>query len=264
MEKHKLALITGASAGIGKSCAYQLGRMGFNLLIVARRGKALEELAREIEQECNVVVDFLCLDLTDSKSVTELEDYLLSRNLKLRVIINNAGGVPESKHIEKIEDDEWHSVFELNFFSIVFMTKSLLPLIDDSGDGRIINISSINAKVPGFQNPHYSAAKAALNNYTKYLSNYLAKIPITVNLVSPGIIETEGWHGHVSRQAEESGQELAAVIQEQRSNAHSKIPLNRLGTADEVAHLVGFLAGPNSSYITGSEFVIDGGKRNEL
>ncbi|WJG10598.1 SDR family NAD(P)-dependent oxidoreductase [Aliiglaciecola sp. LCG003] len=260
----KWALITGASEGIGKQCAIALASSGFSLLLVARRQDKLERLAKNIIDEYSVECEFLSCDLTEVASIDRIYDWLNHSQRSIQVLLNNAGGAKKNAPLHKLDRDDWQHAFVLNLFSIVDLTNKILPLIDKQGRGRIINISSINANSPGFFNPHYSAAKAALNNFSKHLSKQLASSQVTVNTVSPGIIETEGWHGHMQKVALDVNLPVKHVVDEAKTNASKRIPLGRMGTVNDVASLVNFLASESAGYITGSDFTVDGGKRHEM
>lgn len=263
MSKGKLAVITGASSGIGKQCAYKLACAGFDLLLVARNKSKLLETVKHINNSFNVECNFIVGDITQTETITNIKAAIENKG-GLSILVNNAGGVQKSLPLDLLELDDWHYTFELNFFSIVNLVNALIPLINTNGQGRIINISSINAKVPGFMNPHYSSAKSALNNFTKYLSNFLAKENITVNSISPGIIETESWTEHIRKQAKERHMDYSELLKNETKYSTEKIPMGRLGQAKDIANFVAYLSSDQASYITGSDFVIDGGKRNEL
>lgn len=258
------AVVTGASAGIGAACAVELAKRGFVPIMLARREAELSALTDKINRlnisECYAFPG----DVTDCDTPDSLFDFISKRQLKLKVIVNNAGGSSVNLPMEDLSDEDWQQAFELNVFSVVRLVNRLLPLFDKDTGGRIINVASINAKVPGRYNPHYCAAKSALTCYTKYLSNYLAKKNIRVNSVSPGIIETEGWYKHMSNSAKQMNQDFDEYLRELKSDLSEIIPVGRVGTSYEVASLVGFLTSPEADYINGSDFVIDGGKRREL
>jgi 3-oxoacyl-[acyl-carrier protein] reductase len=262
--KQKWALITGASEGIGRQCAISLATSGFSLLLVARRQNKLEQLATEIIDKYGGKCQFLSCDLTDPASVDNIYEWLITTQCTLHVLVNNAGGAKKNAQVQDLNREDWQHAFDLNLFSIVDLTNKILPIMDKQGRGRIINISSITANSPGFYNPHYSAAKAALNNFTKHMSKQLAGNQITVNTVSPGVIETEGWHGHMHKVALDGNLSIEHVLENAKENASKSIPLGRLGTVHDVAEMVNFLASESAGYITGSDFTVDGGKRQEM
>lgn len=258
------ALITGASSGIGKACALEISKK-HPLVITARRENELRVLKNIIEKDgpyqCHVVAG----DITENSTIERLKEQISSvSQAGLQVLINNSGGAEKHAVIDQLTEEDWDQAFELNLFSIVRLTNTLIPLFTTERFGRIINISSINALCPGYFSPHYAAAKSALNSYTKYLSNYLSKRNITVNTVSPGIISTNSRETHLAQQAIKQNVNLSEVLRKDNLHIKSRIPLGRMGECREVAKLVAFLASSDSGYITGSNYIIDGGKRNEL
>lgn len=255
-----LAIVTGASAGIGKACAITLAQQGFDVLMVARNKDKLQQSQSEVQALTNTNVFALSADLYNPDSADLIVEWLSQYNGTLQVLVNNAGGVETSAPFSELTDEDWHRTFEVNVFSVVRLCRVLLPRINK--DGRIINISSITANEPGHYNPHYSAAKAAQNNFTKHFAQIAANQGVTVNSVSPGIIETEGWREHMRHSLGDD--DLQQKLANARQQAGTNIPLKRLGTAEDVAGLVSYLTSPGAAYITGSDFTIDGGKRRQI
>ena len=160
----------------------------------------------------------------------------------------------------ELEDNDWHLSFNYNVMSIVHFVRFALPLMKKSNFARIINISSISGVQPGLYNPHYTITKAAVINLTKYLANTLASEKITVNVVCPGTVYTDSWDSLIK---DRSGKEHISYEEAKLSlidQELEKIPLNRIGTGDDIAGLVTFLASEKASWITGSCYHIDGGK----
>ncbi|GGF52425.1 SDR family NAD(P)-dependent oxidoreductase [Alteromonas lipolytica] len=255
-----LAIVTGATAGIGKACVYQLAEQGYAILLVARNSQKLTGCVAELAQKGFTDCYFLSLDMYQPESVHEIKTWVEQSNFDLTVLVNNAGGAEKSAPLEGLSDEDWSRTFEINVFNVVRMCRELLPLMGASG--RIINISSVTASEPGHFNPHYSAAKAAQNNFTKHFAQVAAARGVTVNSVSPGVIETEGWQAHMQKSA--GGASADSALEQGRDKASGNIPLKRLGLPAEVASVVAFLASEGAAYMTGSDITVDGGKRRQL
>ena len=163
-----------------------------------------------------------------------------------------------------LDDADWLESYNLNVMGAVRFTRLAVPLLRESKTPRIINVTSISALQPGTYNPHYAAAKAALLNLSKYLSNILVEDGILVNSVCPGPVYSDSWDRNVERLAEERGISVddsrAAIDREEAA----KIPLKRIGEGRDVAGLVVFLASDEASWITGSCFHVDGGKYRSI
>ncbi|MBR9791086.1 MAG: SDR family oxidoreductase [Gammaproteobacteria bacterium] len=260
MAAKPLAIVTGATAGIGKACVNKLAEQGFAILLVARNAQKLESCVAKLVQKGFTDCYFLSLDMYQPDSVNEIKTWVKQSRFDLTVLVNNAGGAEKSAPLQGLSDDDWYRTFEINVFNVVRMCRELLPLMGPSG--RIINISSVTANEPGHFNPHYSAAKAAQNNFTKHFAQVGAAYGVTVNSVSPGVIETEGWQQHMQKSA--GGANADAALQQGRDKASGNIPLKRLGLPDEVASVVAFLASEGAAYMTGCDLTVDGGKRRQL
>jgi NAD(P)-dependent dehydrogenase (short-subunit alcohol dehydrogenase family) len=168
------------------------------------------------------------------------------------ILVNNAGAaVAHPQGIRAISDKEWVEALEVNFLASVRLTAALLNAFPPEGPGAIVNISSASAHVPAPPVAHYAAAKAALRAYSKALATELGPRGIRVNSVTPGSIDTEG--GNSVRQAVADHLGIAVDAIDNRN------PLGRVGTAKDVAQVVGFLVSDRARWITGSDFVIDGG-----
>jgi 3-oxoacyl-[acyl-carrier protein] reductase len=239
----KYALITGGSRGIGRAVAIQLARAGYNILINYKGNKtAAEEAIALIKQE-GVEAEALAFDIADREAVKATLGGWIQQNegkKLIEVLVNNAG-IRQDTLLMSMTDDQWDSVLDTSLEGMYSVTKMALTPMLLNRYGRIINMVSLSGLkgMPGQVN--YSAAKGGMIGATKALAQEIAKRNITVNAIAPGFIKTD-------MTEELNEKELAKLI-----------PMQRFGTAEEVAALVGFLVSPSAAYITGQVISINGG-----
>ncbi len=240
----KVAIVTGASRGIGRAVAVALAREGAAVVInYASNGEAaLETLAKIGEAGGRAVV---CqADVSDWEACESLVRSALDNFGKVDILVNNAG-VTRDNIVARMKKDEWQAVLDTNLTGAFNLVRAAMrPLLRQKSGGRIINISSVVGLAGGVGQANYAAAKAGLIGLTKSLARELAGRQITVNAVAPGFIDTEM---------------TAALPEELKKNMLAQVPLGRAGTPEEVAQLVAFLAADAAGYITGQVIAIDGG-----
>ena len=240
------ALVTGGTRGIGRAIAERLRAGGATVLAAAR------SLPADQPPESVVVADVASPAGTDAvvQAVTQ-------RLGGIDIVVHNAGGSSQTAGgATATTDEDWSTTFELNFFSAVRLDRALIPRLPD--DGAIIHLTSIQRRAPLPTTLPYAAAKAALANYSKALSNELAPRGIRVNAVSPGYVETESAY----QMAVDTAGMHGVDIDEARRRIMASIggiPLGAPGRPNDVAELVAFLVSRRAAYITGAEYVIDGG-----
>ncbi|MDH5365927.1 MAG: 3-oxoacyl-ACP reductase FabG [Cyclobacteriaceae bacterium] len=238
----KYALVTGGSRGIGKAVCVQLAELGHNILINYNSNEAAAEEVKKIVEEKGVKSQLLKFDVSDRKATNSvMTDWFTSNpDDQLEVLVNNAG-IRKDNLLLWMEDEQWDDVINISLGGFYNVTKVAIGEMIKNKGGRIVNIVSLSGikGMPGQTN--YSAAKAAVIGATKALAQEVGRRKITVNAVAPGFIKTD----------------MTEDIDEKQFKG--LIPLKRFGTAEEVAQLVGFLASPNSSYITGEVISINGG-----
>lgn len=233
------ALVTGSTRGIGRAIAELLARCGAKVAVVGRdRGRA-EEVARQVT---GTAKGFSC-DIGDVASVTKLVEDVEKELGGVDILVNNAG-LTRDNLLMRLKDDDWDAVLDANlrgaFVAIRAATRGMMK----RRWGRVINIASVVGIVGNKGQANYAASKAGLIGLTKSVAKELASRNILANAVAPGFIETDM---------------TAAMTPEARTTLSQQIPLERLGTPNDIAGIVGFLASEHAAYITGQVFVVDGG-----
>lgn len=241
----KVALVTGASRGIGAETAIVLARHGADVAINYNHAedRALEicERVQALGQRAHAIQ----ADVTDNDAIKHMVTEINQTIGSIDILVNNAGHNPV-RNILEINESDWEWVLDLNLKSYFLCTRAVLPGMLEKQKGHIINITSISGQRGGFAcDVDYSAAKAGIMGFTRALARWAAPRGILVNAVAPGYIETEHLHDVISPER------LAQFI--------APIPLNRLGTSEEVGEVVAFLASPGASYIVGEVITVNGG-----
>jgi 3-oxoacyl-[acyl-carrier protein] reductase len=256
--KGKVALVTGSSKGIGRSIAVALAREGCQVVISARGAAELDNTAADIRKGGGTVHS-VAADVTKPEDVQRLADETIKSFGTVHILVNNAGGIGRFAAFEDLTDDEWLAIFNLNVLSAIRMTRAVLPAMKKQKWGRIINISSESGTQPDARMPHYNASKAALNNLTKSLSKAYGKYNILVNTVSPAFIRTPLVEEMLAEQARAHGLSVELAERNFLNENRPNIVLSRAGEPDETAGIVVFLASEAASFITGSNYRVDGG-----
>ena len=256
----KVALITGAGRGIGSEIARLLTSSDYSIIIASRTESDLVKLAEDLEMDANHVL-IVSEDLSKLDGIERTLEKSLNYFGRIDCLVNNVGGPIGRGNFFEIDENSWFETYELNVMSLVRMAKLIHPVLTKSTCGRIVSVGSATSRQPGYFDPHYSSAKAALANTTKHLANIFAKDGITVNLVTPGPISTEGFFNSF---VNTTTSDHESALGEHIARLERDIPLGRLGLPSDVAELVKFLLSEQASWITGSDFVIDGGKTKSI
>lgn len=252
MLKDKVAIITGASRGIGKAIAKVLAREGAIVILIARSDKVYDT-AKEINALGHKAFAFKA-DVADFDQIDETVKKVLNKFGKIDILVNNAGIYPSMPLIDMTEEF-WDKILAINLKGVFNCTKAVLPSMIKQRRGKIVNISSVTGpmvSIPGMT--AYSASKGGVSGFTRALALEVAQYNINVNAVCPGYIDTPG----VREKMRKSGLS-PSEIEERIRRLSQSVPLRRLGKPEEVAELVLFLVSDKSDYITGVEIVIDGG-----
>jgi NAD(P)-dependent dehydrogenase (short-subunit alcohol dehydrogenase family) len=246
----KRALVTGGTKGMGKAIVDRLCRAGATVITTARSAPG----------ELEGGVHFVQADLGTAEGTTKVANEVLERFGGVDILVNNVGGsTAPGGGVLALTDGDWQRAFNDNLFAAVRLDRLLLPGMLRNGFGVIIHISSIQRRMPLFEATlAYAAAKAALTNYSKGLSNEVSPKGVRVNTVAPGFIETTAAQALIERLAKASGIDEDAA-RRGLMDSLGGIPIGRPGRPEEVAELVAFLVSDRAASITGSEYVIDGG-----
>ena len=238
----KLVLVTGASRGIGKAIALTLGRAGATVIGTATTESGSDNISK-IFADNKVSGKGIKLNVTDNEQIASLIKSVNEDFGSIDILINNAG-ITRDNILLRMKEDEWEDIINTNLSSLYKMTKSVLRGMIKKRSGRIISITSVVGAMGNAGQSNYAAAKAGMIGFTKSLAREVGVRGITVNAVAPGFIETDM---------------TSNLPDEQKEALASQIPMGRLGTPDEVANAVLFLAGDGGSYITGQTLHVNGG-----
>ena len=243
MEEKKVALVTGATSGIGRQIAIKLAKEGYHIAINYRSEKEdMPILKKEIEEN-GVKCLFVKADVANYDECEKMTEDILQEYGKIDVLVNNAG-ITKDSLIMRMKEEDFKKVIDCNLVGTFNVTKNIVPRMIKQKNGIIINIASVVGVVGNAGQSNYAASKAGIIGFTKSLAKELASRNILVNAVAPGFIETK----------------MTDVLSDKvKEGILSQIPLNRMGNAEEVANVVKFLASEDSSYITGQVINIDGG-----
>ncbi len=238
----RIALVTGASQGIGRACALELARAGATVALAARNEAKLAEVAAEIVAADGKAAVF-GLDVANADSISAGAKSILEHLGKVEILVNNAG-ITRDGLVLRMKRPDWDDVLETNLTGAFLLTQALLSAMLRNRWGRIINITSVVGRTGQAGQVNYAASKAGLIGMTRSLAREVASRNITVNAVAPGYIETP----------------MTAVLDEkQRTAMMAQIPLGRPGTDLEIAQSVAFLASDAAAYITGHVLDVNGG-----
>lgn len=250
----KVALVAGASQGMGRATALGFAREGAKIGICARGETALNEAAEMIRKETGAEVLAMVADMTKVEDIQRFVNRTTERFGRLDVIVNNAGGPPPGEFM-KFTDEDWQNAFRLSFMSTMRMTREAVPHMRKVGGGRVINITSYSVKEPIAGLVLSNAIRSAVIGLAKTLSRELARDNILINNVCPGRIDTE----RAQKLNKARAERLNRPVEEINKEMAAEVPLGRYGTAEEAADVIVFLGSARASYVTGTTIQVDGG-----
>jgi 3-oxoacyl-[acyl-carrier protein] reductase len=239
--KDRIAIVTGASRGIGHAIAQRLARQGA-MVVCAARGENAQAVAEEIVA-AGGRGSAVALDVTDAAAIETVVKNVLDRHGRIDILVNNAG-IARDQLLLRMKREDWDAVVATNLTSAYTMTQAVLKAMIRQRAGRIVSISSVVGQSGNAGQANYAATKAGLIGFSKAVALEVASRGITVNVVAPGMIETD-----MTR----------ALADQAREEWAARIPLKRLGTPDDVATAVCFLVSDEASYITGQVLAVNGG-----
>jgi len=238
----RVALVTGASQGIGRTCALRLAKEGATVAVAARNQEKLNELVAEITAAGGKAAAFT-LDVANEDQVKETIKAVIAQFGKIDILVNNAG-ITRDQLVMRMKRADWDAVLETNLTSAYLCIQAVIPSMLKQRWGRIINITSIFGQMGQAGQANYAASKAGLIGLTMAIAREVGSRNITCNAIAPGFIETA----------------MTAVLSDEfKQSAVKQIPLGRVGTSDDVAGSVAFLASDDASYITGHVLNVNGG-----
>jgi 3-oxoacyl-[acyl-carrier protein] reductase len=235
----KIALVTGASRGIGKAIAEHLVTMGATVIGTATSDNGATAISEYLSANGTGMV----LNVTDNESMTDLLSKINEEFGAIDILVNNAG-ITRDNLLMRMKDDEWNDIIQTNLTSVFKLSKAVLRGMMKKRHGRIVNIGSVVGSTGNAGQANYAAAKAAVIGFSKSMAREIASRGITVNVVSPGFIDTDMTKN---------------LTDDQKEAIFKDIPANRLGLPKEVAATVGFLVSDEAGYITGETIHVNGG-----
>jgi 3-oxoacyl-[acyl-carrier protein] reductase len=246
----KVALVTAASKGMGKASAMGLATEGARVVMCARTESDLKSAAEEIRAKTKAEVLAMPADVTKKDDVTNLVDRAIKTFGHVDILVANAGGPPRG-YFEDMTDEQWQGAFDVSLLSVVRLVRAVLPSMKARRWGRILTIQSVSVKQPIPELLLSNAVRPGVAGMMKTLAGQLGKDGITVNTVCPGKIMTDRFLG---------GQKISGLSREDYlARAVEDVPVRRIGTPEEFANVIVFLASERASYVTGVSVQVDGG-----
>ena len=238
----KVALVTGATRGIGKAIAINLAAQGAVVIGTATSDQGAETISSYLKEAGNPGCG-MKLNVADASSIDAVLQQIQADYGVIQILVNNAG-ITRDNILMRMKDDEWDGVLNTNLTSIYRLAKGCLRGMSKARWGRIISISSVVASMGNAGQTNYAAAKSGMEGFTRALAREVGSRNIAVNCVAPGFIDTDM---------------TAGLPEEHKKNLQAQIPMARLGQPEEVAAVVGFLAGDGGAYVTGDTIHVNGG-----
>jgi NAD(P)-dependent dehydrogenase (short-subunit alcohol dehydrogenase family) len=252
--KDRVALVTGASRGIGRAVALALATEGARVAMCSRDRATLDAAAEEIRAKSGAEVFAVAADLSTLEGTTLVMERTREHFGRIDILVNNAGAIRAGDFLA-IPDEQWTTDWNLKLLGYIRMARAVFPLMQSQGGGRIVNIVGAAARNPTATYLPGGAANAALVNFTKGLADLGAKWNILVTAVSPAATRTERWESILASEAKAQGK----TVEQMRAEREGAYPLGRIALPEEIADLVCFLASTRAAFLTGICITVDGG-----
>ena len=241
VDKQRIAVVTGAGRGIGRSIAHTLSASGCHVICVSRSDNA-RHVAEEIVS-LGGFADAMQVDVSDAHAVKSACEHILDKYASVDILINNAG-ITRDNLLLRMSEEEWSSVLDTNLSSCFYWTRYLLRAMTQQRWGRIVNISSVVGKMGNFGQANYAAAKSGMIGFSKSVAKEVASRGVTVNVIAPGFITSDM---------------TASLPEKIVHDLKQLIPMKDMGTVEDIAYAVEFLCSDKARYITGEVLAVDGG-----
>ena len=242
MLQNQIALVTGASRGIGQAIALELGKQGATVIGTATTAAGAEAISRHLD-EAGIKGAGMALNVNDPAQIEIILEAIRGKFGEITILVNNAG-ITRDNLLMRMKDEEWDDIMATNLKSVFRLSRAVIRAMMKARSGRIINISSVVGAIGNMGQTNYAAAKAGMVGFSKSLAREVGSRNITVNCVAPGFVDTD-----MTR----------SLTQKQQEDLIQHVPLGRLGRPEEVAAAVAFLASPAAGYITGATLHVNGG-----
>jgi meso-butanediol dehydrogenase / (S,S)-butanediol dehydrogenase / diacetyl reductase len=251
--KGQVAIVTGAGRGIGRAIALELGRQGADIVIAEMDQAGAKRTAEEVGALGRRSLA-TATDVTSRADLRAMVDRAKAEFGRIDILVNNAGIYRAASTLD-VTEDHWDAIMNINAKAVFFATQAVLPTMMAQKSGAIVSLASMAGKIGSTTNLPYNASKAAVVSMTKSLALAHAGEGIRVNCVCPGFVETDMW----TTVARDQGKLLGMTPEEFTRRRAASVPLGRMEKPEDVAHVVAFLAGPRSGYMTGQALSVDGG-----
>jgi 3-oxoacyl-[acyl-carrier protein] reductase len=246
MIDNKVTLVTGASRGIGRAIAVELGKCGATVIGTATSEDGANDISSYLQQ-AGIKGKGMVLDVKSEESINECLNNIVEENGAIEILVNNAG-ITRDSLLMRMKLDQWEEVYTTNLRSVFLLSKACLRGMMKSKFGRIINISSVVGSTGNPGQTNYVSTKAGMVGFSKSLAREIANRGITVNCVSPGFIQTDMTDN---------------LTDDQKEHILASIPMGKMGDVEDIAKAVGFLASEDAAYITGQTLHVNGGMHME-
>ncbi|HET7341704.1 MAG TPA: SDR family NAD(P)-dependent oxidoreductase [Methylomirabilota bacterium] len=249
----QVAIVTGAGRGIGRATALELARLGADV-VIAELDQAGADSTAKLVKDLGRRAAVIPTDVTRRADLTALAERTRSQLGRIDILVNNAGIYRAAATLE-VTEEHWDAIMAINARAVFFASQAVLPAMIAAGRGCIVSLASMAGKIGSKTNLPYNASKAAVISMTKSLALAHAADGIRVNCVCPGFVETDMW----TQVARDQGRLLGQSSQEFTEARRRQVPLGRMETPEDVAHVIAFLCSPRSGYMTGQALSVDGG-----